>query len=66
MITKPGQVPVAFAVEYDPAAILPGHVYAVSARIEDRGQLAFVTETPVTVFGAGAVAAPEIVVGPVR
>ena len=38
----------------------------VSARIQDRGQLAFVTETPVTVFGAGAVAAPEIVVGPVR
>jgi putative lipoprotein len=66
VITRPGQVPVAFSLDYDPTAILPGHLYAVSARIQDRGQLAFVTETPVPVLEAGATTPPEIVVGPVR
>ena len=66
VITKPGQVPVAFALDYDPGAIVPGHLYAVSARIQDRGQLAFVTEMPVPVLAAAAADAPEIVVGPLR
>jgi putative lipoprotein len=66
VIRKPGQVPIAFALEYDPAAILPDHRYAVSARISDRGQLQFVTDTEVPVLGSGASGAPEIVVVPVR
>ena len=65
VIQRPGQVPVAFTLEYDPAAIVPGRRYAVSARIWDRGQLQFVTEAPVAVLG-GAPGPAEIVVVPVR
>ena len=66
VIEKPGQVPIAFSLPYDPTAILPGHSYAVTARIEDRGQLAFVTDTRVPVSLAGAAEPPEIVVVPVH
>jgi uncharacterized lipoprotein YbaY len=66
VIRRPGQVPIAFSLEYDPAAILPGHWYAISARISDRGQLQFVTDTPIPVLGSGAPDAAEIVVVPVR
>ena len=38
-----GQVPLAFHLTYDPAQIKPGHTYAVSARIEEDGQLLFIT-----------------------
>ena len=66
VIQRPGQVPIAFSLEYDPTAILPGHRYALSARISDRGQLQFVTDTEVPVLGSGASDAAEIVVVPVR
>jgi putative lipoprotein len=66
VITRPGQVPVTFALDYDPEAILPGHLYAVSARIEDRGQLAFVTDAPVPVITGGAPTSAEIIVAPLR
>jgi putative lipoprotein len=66
VIRKPGQVPIAFSLEYDPAAILPSHRYSVSARISDRGQLQFVTDTEVPVLGSGASAAAEIGVVPVK
>ncbi len=66
VIEKPGQVPIAFSLEYDPSLIEPGHTYAVSARITDRGQLQFVTDTRVAVLGAATAAAVEIVVVPVR
>ena len=66
IIERPGQVPVAFELSYDPAAIDPSRSYTVSARITDRGQLQFVTETPLPVLGPGGAAAPEIVVTPVR
>ena len=38
-----GQVPLPFHLSYDPAEVKPGHTYAVSARIEDNGQLLFIT-----------------------
>lgn len=38
-----GQVPLPFHLSYDPAQVKPGHTYAVSARIEDDGQLLFIT-----------------------
>ena len=38
-----GQVPLPFHLTYDPSQIKPGHTYAVSARIEDNGQLLFIT-----------------------
>lgn len=67
VIAKPGQVPIGFTLDYDPTLIEPGHTYALSARITDRGQLQFVTDTRVAVLAGAAAATPiEIVVVPVR
>jgi putative lipoprotein len=67
LIAKPGQVPIAFTLDYDPTLVEPGHTYAISARITDRGQLQFVTDTRVGVLGGAATGTPlEIVVVPVR
>ncbi len=66
VIEKPGQVPIPFSLEYDPSLIEAGHTYAVSARISDRGQLQFVTDTRVPVLTSVAPALVEIVVVPVR
>ena len=66
VIARPGQVPIAFTLDYDPSLIAPGHAYAVSARITDRGQLQFLTDTRVTVLTGATVAPIEIVVVPVR
>ena len=67
VIAKPGQVPIAFTLDYDPTLIETGHAYAISARITDRGQLQFVTDTRVGVLGGAATGTPlEIVVVPVR
>lgn len=66
VIEKPGQVPIAFSLEYDPSLVVPGHTYAVSARISDRGQLQFVTDTRVPVLGIGPPAPVEIVVVPLQ
>ena len=60
------QVPLAFSLDYDPADIQPGRAYAVSARITDRGQLAYVTDTKVPVLTGGAPSSAEIVVVPVH
>jgi uncharacterized lipoprotein YbaY len=60
------QVPLAFSLDYDTADIQPGRAYAVSARITDRGQLAFVTDTKVPVLTGGAPSTAEIVVVPVH
>lgn len=59
-------MPIAFTLDYDPSLVEPGHTYAVSARITDRGQLQFVTDTRVAVLTGGAPAPIEIVVVPVR
>ena len=66
VIATPGQVPIPFTLEYDPTKIRGGRAYAVSARIVDRGQLLFVTETRVPVLTGGAQGPVEIVVAPVR
>jgi putative lipoprotein len=60
------QVPLPFSLDYDPADIQPGRAYALTARITDRGQLAFVTDTKVPVLTGGAPANAEIVVVPVH
>lgn len=39
------QVPFAFALDYDAAAINPAHSYAVQVRIEDAGRLLFISDT---------------------
>jgi putative lipoprotein len=66
VIATPGQVPIPFSLEYDPTKIFGGRSYAISARIVDRGQLQFVTETPVPVLTRDAPGPVEIVVVPVR
>lgn len=38
-----GQVPLKFHLSYDPQQVKPGHRYSVSARIENDGQLLFIT-----------------------
>ena len=66
ILEKPGQVPIAFTLGYDAGVIDPRHTYAVSARITDRGQLQFVTDTRIPVITNGAPTVAEIVVVPVR
>jgi putative lipoprotein len=66
IIERPGQVPVGFSLDYDPAAIQKGRSYAVLARITDRGQLQFVTDERVPVLAEGLLTPVEIVVVPVR
>jgi putative lipoprotein len=39
------QVPFAFALDYDSAAIVAAHSYAVQVRIEDEGRLLFISDT---------------------
>ncbi len=55
-LDNPGQVPISFSLDYDPASIDERFRYAVQARITIDGQLAFVNETvhPVITHGAGA------------
>jgi len=65
VIQRPGQVPVAFSLSYEPSSLIPGHRYVLSARISDRGQLQFVTEQPIAAIPKPA-AALEIVVAPVQ
>ena len=66
VIQRPGQVPVAFTLAFEPGALAASHRYALSARISDRGQLQFVTENPVAVVPRAGQAPVEIVVVPVR
>ena len=50
-----GQVPITYRLPYDPESILETHSYAVRAKIETRGRLAFCTDTnyPVLTRGSG-------------
>lgn len=66
VIARPGQVPVAFSISYEPGSLMTGHRYALSARISDRGQLQFVTEQPIAAIPKPAPAPLEILVVPVR
>lgn len=42
--------PIAFEVEYDPAAIKEGHRYAVQVRIETKGRLDYINDTTIEVI----------------
>jgi len=49
--TKGSQVPIAFAVPYDPGKIEANHTYSLRARIEDgNGRLLFTSDTSVPVI----------------
>ncbi len=43
-LDAPGQVPIRFAIAFDPARILPRRSYTVRATIRDGGRLAFTTD----------------------
>ncbi len=45
--------PYAYAIAYDPDAIVPGHRYSVSARITEGDKLLFISTTHNSVFGSG-------------
>ena len=53
--------PFAFALDYDPAKIVPNHTYTVSARIESAGRLRFITDTHTPVITNGAPTHVEMV-----
>jgi putative lipoprotein len=63
-VDDPGQSPIGFSIVYDPALIDERHTYSISARVYDRGQLIFVSDTmtPVLTRGAGR----DVVVDVVR
>lgn len=54
VITNPGNVPVKYSVVYDGTKIVPGHRYAVSARIELNGELMWISTTNIPVITDGA------------
>ncbi|MEQ9038232.1 MAG: YbaY family lipoprotein [Silicimonas sp.] len=45
VIEAPGQSPIAFSIDYDPAALDPRAIYALRAAIRNNGQLLFTTDT---------------------
>ena len=49
-----GGPPFKFALNFDPATIVPNHTYSVSARIEVDGKLRFITDTHTPVITNGA------------
>jgi putative lipoprotein len=64
--TQGRQPPFRFAMPYDPAAVRPGHRYAVSARIRTRDRLLFVSDSHNAVLTGGAPATADVAVVPVR
>lgn len=62
VIVPTTQVPIPFALRYDPARIDARHRYSVSARIEVDGKLWFVSDTHNGVLTQGAPAEVEVVV----
>jgi uncharacterized lipoprotein YbaY len=67
IITGGQQVPIPFELKYDPAAIDQRYTYAVQARIEIGGQLAFISTTIHPVLTRGnPVTDVEVIVEPVR
>jgi len=61
VIPNPGQVPIPFELEYDPAAIDERMTYSVRASITDRGRLVFTTDTAIPVLTRGAGNTVELV-----
>lgn len=53
IIENPGQVPISFEIEYDPADIDDRFTYAVQARIREGGELAFISDTTYGVITRG-------------
>ena len=54
VIENPGQVPIAFEIEYDPSKIDERFTYAVQARIMEGDRLAFINDTRYAVITRGS------------
>lgn len=54
VIVNPGQVPISFEIEYDPADIDDRFVYAVQVRILEGDRLAFINDTTYPVITRGS------------
>jgi putative lipoprotein len=65
-IENPGQLPIAFELEYDPEAIDARHSYAVRAKVLMGEQLLYVTDTQYPVLTRGAGNEVELMLVPVR
>jgi uncharacterized lipoprotein YbaY/heat shock protein HslJ len=52
--SDPGSTPISFAIDYDPAAINPGHTYAVRARVTAGGRLHLTSDGVHPVITRGA------------
>lgn len=59
------QVPIRYALRYDPKRIDPAHMYSVSARILIDGRLAFVSTRINSVLTRGAPGGADILLQPV-
>jgi putative lipoprotein len=66
IITRPGQIPIPFELDYDPESINPAHRYAVQARIEEGGKALFVSDTVHFVLTHGNPSTVEIAVVPAQ
>jgi heat shock protein HslJ len=68
IVTEDQQVPIPYAVSYDPSVILANHTYRVAARIEDpAGKLIFISDTEIPVITKGAPTTDvEVLVVPVE
>jgi copper homeostasis protein (lipoprotein) len=65
-ITRPGQVPLKFAMTYDPADVSPARRYAVRARIVDGKTILFATTDTTLVLTQGHGASPNLVLQMVK
>lgn len=65
-IENPGQLPIAFELDYDPEAIEARHSYAVQAKLLMGEQLLYVTDTHYPVLTRGAGNEVELTLVPVR
>lgn len=54
IIANPGQVPIAFEIEYDPADIDERFSYAIGVRITEGGELSFINDTRYSVITNGS------------
>ena len=52
-IKPAGQIPIAFVLEYNPAQLVPGHTYAIQARITHQDKLLYITTSRQAVLGEG-------------
>jgi putative lipoprotein len=65
-ILNPGQPPIPFAVEYDPARIVSDHRYAIQARISVGGELKYTNQSAYNVITNGNPTKVEVVVEPAK